>query len=357
MIRFEVVESLKPEYNTAKEYVKYLLNSIDNNLRSYYELIAQKADPRVLIGLPFSPVHFYLAMYVVEGYYNKKNNTIYILFNPKRMHIFLRVLTHELTHTYFHYLLEENLYSENSEDGFQIEKADIELLGLVDETLAYHAPLRYGVCTGLINQMNDLVDVFCNNIFEKVDYCLNYVLAPRVLAYIVYLDTTYDTPTLADMLTKDPRNIFNLADQISDKNHKRAFLSALYSALPNYRGRIIVRFDFDPKSFSFTTSNSVLRVIRQEEIDPLIRDLIFAVGALSKLIEIKGTEYVRRKYGKIIDTLKKQEYLSSTVNLMLKDPSYFINMLNDLAPGLKKELEKIAVEEYLDTVFTGFCNS
>jgi len=354
MFRYEIVDSLNPELRNLRENLEnVLLAELDHGLRKYFSTIAKKANPIVLIGLPYSPVHFFLALMIIEGYYDRKNNTIYVVFHPKKLSMFLRILTHELTHAYFYHLL-----SNDKLEVFSNEKKDHpnemakELIFLADEVAAYYAPLKYGTNADLTPQMIDLVEVFSRYIFEDTNYHISYVYAPRTLAYIIYNETKYDASTLVEILAENPKRLLSIGLEISHNESRRAFFSALYSALPRQRDKLIKIFRLDPQSFEKGPAEQVWEGIREEEIDQQTIKLMIGMVALSKLAEIRGEDYVREHYKAIISILESKEYLSSRIRLILRFPREFIRIVESLLPGVEDALKEIDIEEYLESLFS-----
>ncbi len=139
-----------------KQCMEYL-DGIPREISDFLKSTLMRGDINVMVRLPTSPTHVYLASHALMGKYDKNLSMVLLYYVEDFEDVFLRTFVHEVGHIYFeqkHRVVEEPLGDE------------LILYKIVDESIANYFVFKFRCDEKFVEHVEELVRLLETYIVE-----------------------------------------------------------------------------------------------------------------------------------------------------------------------------------------------
>jgi len=340
----EIDDSINPKFRDMRDECIKFIRGIPDEASNFLYFVLSKKKTRILIGLPTSPIHVYLASFAITGQYMKEQNSLLLYYVKGFENVFLRTFVHETGHVFF----ESNVGS--------ITEFPRELWGLckvIDESIANYLVLKFECDKEFEKHVRELVDFFAKHIVECEElYHMIHIFAPRIIPYALYQSKIATMEEFIEV-AKKPIELIPLLQKVSDKKLRKSIAGVLYSAeIIDDEG--LREFGFSTSDFRITGLREALAKIPEEKIDDITIGVLVAVACILKLASTREREFVMTRFNRFFEELKRVEFVHEHLTLFLRDPQAFLGAMNETTLGIAEIVDKLSEEDMIEIISTIF---
>ena len=340
----EIDPPINSRYENFREQCREFVNSISGDVYDFLFSNLSERKIRVLVGLPTSPVHLYLASLATTGHYVKDMRTLLLYYVKGFEDVFLRTFVHETGHVFF-----EPLARPPSE----VSRDELVLYKVVDESVANYFVFRFECDKNFIDYVEKLTDFFRGHtVREGVGYHMAHIIAPRVISYVLYRSGLMTMETLKD-LGKDYGRIISLLRRVPDESLRKPAASVLYSVkLIDDDG--LGEFGFSPDEYQMVSLKEMFQKAPEEKMDELTTGIMIVIACLLRMTSTRGKEFVIGKFGKLFRELKRMDFIHKHFMLFLEKPQDFLGAMDLTVPGILNTVNALSEEDMIEMISMTF---
>lgn len=324
---YNIDPPINNNYNEQREALGNIIHSLSRAQIHYINYVLDLSSAGLILGLPTSPTHVFLALKLQGSYWDPEFNMIYVYFNASRSIVFLDVL--------FRALGRAHLYSIS-------RKKDSFFFPLALDVYSYFVSFSMGIRSISWHQAEKLVGVFSSRSLMIDNLSILNSVVAKTLGWILSKYSNFDIHTLARVLGGSPEKIIEFYSELEDEGLKKVWQNAVDSFLRSKDKTL----DSDKAEMEMLFS-----IISEDELDKLTYDIVVALAGLIQYIRIRGSGYVRAKYSWLLDKLTSFEPLKSYVLEMIQNPESAISRLDNILPGTKNIVGLMHPEVLIENVF------
>jgi len=338
---------INPEYSGMEKECWKFLNSIPRETSSFISSTLHRNNVRLLIGLPTSPTHVYLAHFATTGKYDKSRGLVIIYYISGYENLILRTLVHEVGHVYFE---QKSGETKDVPENIRI------LLKVIDESIPNYFVLRYRCDESFIKYIDGLINILEKHIIrEGAIYQTAYIIAPRLVSYALYQYGI--TEEDINKIAKDPLYVLEILMRTKEEKLRKAIASVLYSVgLINEEG--LKKFGYLTKDYKTISIGRLLELLPEENLDNLTIKVFMAIAGLIKLAITLGREKVYSMFKKIFEKLRRIDFVHNYFQVIFSARSdmlgTFLDAIDATIPGTLDMIDSLSTKEIIELVCKTF---